>query len=51
MSIAAAGDLRTVGSGEVGWAQKSYEITGSGTHSLLWQYTKDDSNSDGDDSA
>ena len=37
--------------GEVDWVQKSYEIDGNEPHSLLWQYTKDDSSSDGDDSA
>ena len=45
------GDPKDAIDGEADWAQKSYEITGSGTHSLLWQYTKDDSSSDGDDSA
>jgi hypothetical protein len=28
-------------SGEVGWQQKQYEVTGAGTHFLLWQYVKD----------
>ena len=37
-------------SGEVDWTQKTYTVTGSGTHSLLWQYIKDSSGSEGDDS-
>jgi hypothetical protein len=27
-------------SGSVDWQLKSYSVTGTGTHSLLWQYTK-----------
>lgn len=30
-------------SGEVDWQEKSYTLSGSGSHSLLWQYIKDDS--------
>ncbi len=37
-------------SGEVDWTQKTYSITGTGTHSLLWQYTKDSGGDSGDDS-
>jgi len=36
-------------SGEVDWEQKSYSVTGSGSHSLLWEYVKDGSGDDGDD--
>jgi RHS repeat-associated protein len=36
-------------SGEVDWQQKSYGLTGSGSHSLLWQYVKDGSVYEGDD--
>lgn len=35
-------------SGEVGWQQKTYSID-SGSHDLLWEYTKDGSDSDGSD--
>ncbi|MDI6451757.1 RHS repeat-associated core domain-containing protein [Anaerobaca lacustris] len=28
-------------SGEVGWQQKSYTVSGAGTHSLMWQYSRD----------
>jgi YD repeat-containing protein len=34
-------------SGEVNWQQKSYDLTGSGSHSLLWKYVKNSSGSDG----
>ncbi|MFZ2147385.1 MAG: hypothetical protein WAV28_09200, partial [Sedimentisphaerales bacterium] len=36
-------------SGEVGWQQKQYNLTGSDTHTLLWQYVKDWSVSEGSD--
>ena len=36
-------------SGRVDWQLKSYSVTGTGTHSLLWQYVKDSSGEDGDD--
>jgi YD repeat-containing protein len=36
-------------SGEVGWQEKEYTLTGSGSHSLLWQYEKDGSIDEGDD--
>ncbi len=35
-------------SGEVGWQQKSYSV-GSGTHSLLWKYVKDNTGVAGSD--
>jgi RHS repeat-associated protein len=43
------GELQDEISGEVGWQYKSYTLTGSGTHLLLWQYEKDHSDSDGSD--
>ena len=36
-------------SGEVDWQQKTYTISGSGTHYLRWQYIKDSSTKSGDD--
>jgi len=36
-------------SGSTNWAQKSYDITGSGTHTLKWRYVKDGSESSGYD--
>ena len=36
-------------SGEQDWAEKSYEITGSGSHTLKWRYVKDSSGSSGSD--
>ncbi len=36
-------------SGEVDWEQKSYPVVGSGTHSLLWKYVKNSSESAGED--
>ncbi len=36
-------------SGEVGWQQKSYTVSGDGTHSLMWQYIKDNRTADGSD--
>ena len=36
-------------SGEVDWQQKSYAVTGSGSHTLKWRYVKDSSASDGSD--
>ena len=36
-------------SGDVSWAEKSYEITGSGSHTLKWRYVKDASGDGGDD--
>ncbi len=36
-------------SGECSWAQKSYTITGSGTHRVKWRYYKDSSVSSGSD--
>jgi predicted outer membrane repeat protein len=35
--------------GEVDWQQKSYPVSGSGTHTLVWTYSKDISDSAGDD--
>ena len=35
-------------SGNVGWQQKTYTV-GSGSHELMWKYTKDGSVSSGDD--
>ncbi len=32
-------------SGSTNWAQKSYNVTGSGSHTLKWRYVKDDSSS------
>jgi RHS repeat-associated protein len=43
------GVLRDCISGEVDWTLNTYSITGSGTHSLLWQYVKDGSDDEGDD--
>ena len=37
-------------SGEVAWQQKTYNLTGSGTHTVKWRYVKDGSASSGDDS-
>jgi len=36
-------------SGEVGWQQKSYDVSGAGSHTLKWIYIKDGSEDDGDD--
>ena len=36
-------------SGEVDWQQKSYTVTGAGSHTLKWRYVKDSSASDGSD--
>jgi RHS repeat-associated protein len=36
-------------SGEQDWQQKTYEVTGSGSHTLKWKYVKDSSTSDGSD--
>jgi len=36
-------------SGDVSWAEKSYEITGTGSHTLKWRYVKDASGDRGDD--
>ncbi len=36
-------------SGEVDWQLKSFAVTGSGTHTLKWQYIKNSSVSDGND--
>ena len=36
-------------SGDLDWAEKSYEITGSGSHTLKWRYVKDSSGSSGSD--
>jgi len=36
-------------SGEVDWHQRQYDITGSGSHYLFWQYIKDGSSEEGDD--
>jgi RHS repeat-associated protein len=36
-------------SGEQGWSQKSYEITGTWTHTFKWRYMKDGGDSEGDD--
>jgi RHS repeat-associated protein len=35
--------------GEVAWQQKQYTVTGSGTHSFLWQYVKDSYDYAGED--
>jgi hypothetical protein len=37
-------------SGNVNWQQKTYTVTGPGSHILLWQYAKDGSVSFGNDS-
>lgn len=37
------GVLKDEISGDSSWEQKSYSVTGSGSHSLLWQYIKDGS--------
>jgi RHS repeat-associated protein len=34
-------------SGTVGWTQRSYTISGSGTHTLKWRYVKDDDENSG----
>ena len=31
------------------WPQKSYNVSGAGTHSLMWQYIKDNRTADGSD--
>ena len=36
-------------SGNTSWEQKSYAIQSEGVHTLKWSYSKDDSNSTGDD--
>ncbi len=36
-------------SGEVDWTQKSYNIDGESLHTLMWEYEKDSSGSDGSD--
>ncbi|MHC4500277.1 MAG: hypothetical protein ACYS21_14320, partial [Planctomycetota bacterium] len=36
-------------SGSVGWQQKQYTLTGSGSHHLLWKYVKNSSGSSGSD--
>jgi RHS repeat-associated protein len=36
-------------SGEVAWQEKSYPVSGSGSHSLKWRYVKDGSINEGDD--
>jgi hypothetical protein len=36
-------------SGEVAWQEKSYPVSGSGSHSLKWRYVKDGSGSEGYD--
>ena len=36
-------------SGSSNWQQKSYTVTGAGSHTLLWQYVKDGSVSSGSD--
>ena len=36
-------------SGEMDWRQKSYTVTGPGSHTLKWRYVKDSSASDGSD--
>ena len=36
-------------SGEVGWEQKSYTVSGAGSHTLKWRYVKDSSSLDGSD--
>ena len=43
------GNLQDEISGNVNWRQKSYNLTGSGTHTLKWQYVKDGSVSEGSD--
>jgi RHS repeat-associated protein len=36
-------------SGDSGWEQRTHTITGSGTHTFRWRYTKDPNGSAGDD--
>jgi hypothetical protein len=36
-------------SGEVDWSEKTFTVTGSGPHVLIWQYIKDGSGDEGDD--
>ena len=43
------GVRRDLTSGEEDWAQKTYTITGAGTHTIQWRYQKDGSSSEGSD--
>ena len=43
------GVLKDQISGVVDWQQKSYNITGTGSHTLKWRYVKDSSDSSGSD--
>jgi len=43
------GVLKDSISGNVDWQQKSYTLTGTGSHSLVWIYSKDSSGSSGSD--
>ena len=36
-------------SGNVAWQEKTYVVSGSGSHTLKWRYVKDGTTSDGDD--
>ncbi len=36
-------------SGKVGWQQKSYPLSGDGTHALVWVYSRDSSSESGSD--
>jgi len=36
-------------SGDVDWQKKSYTLSGSGQHTLKWEYSKNSSGSDGED--
>ena len=37
--------------GDVGWIQKTIELSGTGTHTVKWIYVKDESDYDGEDCA
>jgi len=43
------GELQDQISGTVDWQQMTYAITGSGSHTLEWRYTKDEAVSEGSD--
>ena len=36
-------------SGSVGWQEKTFTVSGTGTHTLKWRFVKDGSDSEGDD--
>ena len=43
------GEQKTMITGEIGWRYVSISVTGSGTHRLKWNYTKDGSITKGED--